>query len=524
MAKEIKFSSEARADMLIGVEKLSNAVKVTLGPKGRNVVIEAGQGSPIITKDGVTVAHNITLSDRFQNMGAQMVKEVAHKTANIAGDGTTTATVLAAAIYKEGLKNVTAGTNPMSIKRGIDKAVDAITENLKKISTDVTSNDEIASIATISANGDKDIGDLIAEAMEKVGNDGIITIDQSSTTDTTLSVVEGMQFDRGYLSPYFANKPELMETQYDDPLILIVEKKISNLQEMLPLMQMVAKTQKQVLIIADDIEADVLANMVVNNVRGTIQLCAVKSPDFGERRKANMEDIAILTGGTFVTEDTGTSLAKITQDQFGTAKKVIVTKDSTTLVDGGGNEALIEERVKALQKLLAEEEEEPVKEHYKQRLAKLAGGVAVIKVGAATETAMMEKKDRVDDALHATRAAVEEGIVPGGGIALIRAREDMILKGMTPDEMIGVEIVKRAIEAPLAQLINNAGGRPDVVIARVQDKCDTNDGYDVSTDVYVNMVDEGIIDPTKVTRTALENAASISGLLLTTECMIAGVA
>ena len=518
-AKQLKYDQEARQLILAGVEKLSRAVKATLGPRGRNVVLDKKFGSPLITKDGVTVAKEVELPDPFENMGAQMVREVASKTSDIAGDGTTTATVLAEAIYREGLKNVTAGANPMSLKRGIDTAVATIVTALEKQSKKVKDASEIAQVATISANGEAAIGKIIADAMEKVGKDGTITVEEAKGIDTTLDVVEGMQFDKGYLSPYFVTNAESMETILDDAYILIYEKKISNLQDMLPLLQTVAKSGRPLLIIAEDVEGEALATLVVNKLRGTLQIAAVKAPGFGDRRKAMLEDIAILTGGKFITEDLGIKLESVTQADLGRAKRITIDKDNTTIVEGAGKSSDIQGRIAQIRRQIDETTSDYDREKLQERLAKLAGGVAVINVGAATETEMKEKKARVEDALHATRAAVEEGIVAGGGVALIRAQaalEDLKLSG---DEAIGAEIVRRSCEAPLRQLVDNAGIEGAVVVQEVK-KAKGANGYNVATGEYVDMVKAGIIDPTKVTRSALQNASSIAGLLLTTECMV----
>ncbi|MEE9368611.1 MAG: chaperonin GroEL [Pontiella sp.] len=519
MAKQIIFDVEARDAMLRGVEKLSTAVKVTLGPKGRNVIIDKSFGSPTVTKDGVSVAKEIELEDPFENMGAQMVKEVASKTSDIAGDGTTTATVLAEAIYREGLKNVTAGANPMSLKRGIDKAVEAMIVALAKLSKKVKSAEEIAQVGSISANGDETIGKIIAEAMEKVGKDGTITVEEAKSIETSLDVVEGMQFDKGYLSPYFVTNPNTMDALLEDPYILIFEKKISNLQDMLPLLQNVAKTGKPFLIIAEDIEGEALATLVVNKLRGTLNVCAVKAPGFGDRRKAIMEDLAVLTGGKFITEDLGIKLESVTIEDLGSAKRVTIGKDDTTIVEGGGVVAGIKARIDQIRRQIEETTSDYDCEKLQERLAKLAGGVAVINVGAATEVEMKEKKARVEDALHATRAAVEEGIVPGGGVALIRVQKVLDKVDAEGDEAIGVNIVRQAIEAPLRQLVANAAEEGAIVVQAVK-KAKASVGYNVATGEYVDMIAAGIIDPAKVTRSALQNAASISGLLLTTECMI----
>ena len=519
MAKQIIFDVEARDAMLRGVEKLSKAVKVTLGPKGRNVILDKKYGSPTVTKDGVSVAKEIELENPFENMGAQMVKEVASKTSDIAGDGTTTATVLAEAIYREGLKNVTAGANPMSLKRGIDKAVEALVEQLAKLSKKVKSTEEIAQVGTISANGDETIGRIIAEAMDKVGKDGTITVEEAKSIETTLDIVEGMQFDKGYLSPYFVTNANTMDALLEDPYILIYEKKISNLQDMLPLLQNVAKTGKPLLIIAEDVEGEALATLVVNKLRGTLNVCAVKAPGFGDRRKAIMEDLAVLTGGKFITEDLGIKLESVTLDDLGTAKRVSISKDDTTIVEGAGKSVAIKARIDQIRRQIEETTSDYDREKLQERLAKLAGGVAVINVGAATETEMKEKKDRVEDALHATRAAVEEGIVPGGGVALLRVQKCLDKLVTEGDETIGVDIVRKAIEAPLRLLVANAGEEGAIVVQEVK-KGKQNFGYDVAKGEYVDMLAAGIIDPAKVTRSALQNAASIAGLLLTTECMI----
>jgi len=520
MAKQIIFDVEARDAMLRGVEKLSNAVKVTLGPKGRNVILDKSFGSPTITKDGVTVAKEIELENAFENMGAQMVKEVASKTSDIAGDGTTTATVLAEAIYREGLKNVTAGANPMSLKRGIDKAVVTLVEQLAKLSKKVKSTEEIAQVGSISANGDETIGEIIAKAMDKVGKDGTITVEEAKSIDTTLDIVEGMQFDKGYLSPYFVTDANTMEAALEDPYILLFEKKISNLQDMLPLLQNVAKTSKPLMIIAEDIEGEALATLVVNKLRGTLNVCAVKAPGFGDRRKAIMEDLAVLTEGKFITEDLGIKLENVTLEDLGTAKRVTVGKDETTLVEGAGKTSAIKARIDQIRRQIEETTSDYDREKLQERLAKIAGGVAVINVGAATEAEMKEKKARVEDALHATRAAVEEGIVPGGGVALLRIQKSLDKINAEGDEEIGVGIVRKAIEFPLRQLVANAAEEGAIVVQAVK-KGKQSYGYNVATGEYVDMIAAGIIDPAKVTRSALQNAASIAGLLLTTECMIA---
>jgi chaperonin GroEL len=521
-AKQLKYDQEARQLILAGVEKLSRAVKVTLGPRGRNVVLDKKFGSPTVTKDGVTVAKEIELENPFENMGAQMVREVASKTSDIAGDGTTTATVLTEAIYREGLKNVTAGANPMSLKRGIDTAVAKITEQLVKQSKKVKDRSEIAQVATISANGDTTIGDIIADAMDKVGKDGTITVEEAKGIETTLDVVEGMQFDKGYLSPYFVTSPDTMETVMDDAYILIFEKKVSSLQDLLPLLQNVAKAGKPLLIIAEDVEGEALATLVVNKLRGTLQVCAVKAPGFGDRRKAMLEDIAILTGGKFISDDLGIKLESVQVSDLGKAKRVTIDKENTTIVEGGGKSADIQGRISLIKRQIEETTSDYDREKLQERLAKLAGGVAVINVGAATESEMKEKKARVEDALHATRAAVEEGIVAGGGVALLRCQSSLDDLGLSGDEAIGAEIVRRACEAPLRQLVDNAGIEGAVVVQEVKKQKGSN-GYNVANGEYVDMVKAGIIDPTKVTRSALQNASSIASLLLTTECMITEV-
>jgi chaperonin GroEL len=521
-AKQLLFEEDARKSLLRGVEKLSRAVKVTLGPKGRNVVLDKKFGSPTITKDGVTVAKEIELEDPWENMGAQMVREVASKTSDIAGDGTTTATVLTEAIYREGLRNVTAGANPMALQRGIGKAVAAVVEHLVKLSKKVKDRSEIQQVATISANGDKTIGNIIADAMDKVGKDGTITVEEAKSIETTLDVVEGMQFDKGYLSPYFVTNAETMEAILEDAYILINEKKISSLKDMLPLLEKTAKLGKPLLIIAEEVEGEALATLVVNKLRGTIHVAAVKAPGFGDRRKAMMEDIAILTGGKFLSEDLGIKLEKVELEDLGRAKKIVIDKENTTIVEGGGKHNDVQGRINQIRKAIEETTSDYDREKLQERLAKLAGGVAVVYVGAATETEMKEKKARVEDALHATRAAVEEGIVPGGGTALIRAisaLEDLKLKG---DEQIGAEIVKRALEEPLRQLADNAGWEGSLVVQELKSRKGW-EGFDVDKLEYVDMGKAGIIDPTKVTRSALQNAASIAGLLLTTECCVTEV-
>ncbi len=522
MAKQIKFDAEARQKILAGVEKLSNAVTSTLGPSGRNVILDKKFGSPQITKDGVTVAKEIELPDPFENMGAQMVKEVASKTNDVAGDGTTTATLLAESIYREGLKNLTAGANAMALKRGIDKATAAVVDAIAKQSKKVKTADEIAQVATLSANGDEEIGKMISEAMDKVGKEGTITVEEAKTLESSLDVVEGMQFDKGYLSPYFVTNPDAMECELEDPFILLFEKKISGLQDMLPLLQQVAKSGRPLMIIAEDVEGEALATLVVNKLRGTFSVCAVKAPGFGDRRKAILEDIAILTGGKLISEDIGIKLENVTIDMLGRAKKVVVDKDNTTVVEGLGKSADIKARVEQLKRQIEETTSDYDREKLQERLAKLAGGVALIKVGAATEAAMKEKKDRVDDALHATRAAVEEGIVAGGGVAYLRAQKAIEALKLEGDEAVGASIIARAIEAPLRKLVNNAGQEAALVIANVKKATGTN-GYNVRTGEYADMLKAGIVDPAKVTRSALQNAASIAGLLLTTDCMVTDI-
>jgi len=520
MPKQLKFDEEARASLLRGVNIMAEAVKATLGPKGRNVVIDKKFGSPTITKDGVTVAKEIELQDKYENMGAQMVKEVASKTSDVAGDGTTTATVLAQAIYREGLKNVTAGANPMGLKRGIDTAVDAVVEELKKLSKSTKDKKEIAQVATIAANNDKTIGNLIAEAMEKVGKDGVITAEESKSAETVLDVVEGMRFDRGYLSPYFVTDAERMECVLEDAQILIHEKKISVMKDMLPLLEQVARTSKPLLVIAEEIEGEALATLVVNKLRGTLACCAVKAPGFGDRRKAMLEDIAILTGGKALTEDLGIKLENIKLDDLGKAKKVVVDKDNTTIVEGAGKPSAIEGRIKQIRTQIDETTSDYDREKLQERLAKLAGGVAVIKVGAATETAMKEKKARVEDSLNATRAAVEEGIVPGGGVALLRAAKALDTLKLEGDEKVGAQIVRRALEEPIRQIVENAGLEGSVVVEKVKSDATPTRGFDAETMEYVDMLQAGIIDPTKVERVALQNAASVASLLLSTEALI----
>ncbi|WP_294266172.1 chaperonin GroEL [uncultured Chryseobacterium sp.] len=524
MAKEIKFDIESRDALKRGVDALANAVKVTLGPKGRNVVIEKSFGAPHVTKDGVSVAKEIELEDRVENMGAQMVKEVASKTNDIAGDGTTTATVLAQAIVREGLKNVAAGANPMDLKRGIDKAVAAVVENLKTQSQEVgDSTDKVKQVASVSANNDETIGALIAEAFGKVGKEGVITVEEAKGIDTTVDVVEGMQFDRGYQSPYFVTNPEKMVAEVENPYILLVEKKISSMKELLPVLEPIAQGGKSLLIISEEVEGEALATLVVNKLRGSLKIAAVKAPGFGDRRKAMLEDIAILTGGTVISEEQGFTMENISLDMLGTAEKVSIDKDNTTIVNGGGEESKIKGRVNQIKAQMETTTSDYDREKLQERLAKLAGGVAVLYVGAASEVEMKEKKDRVDDALHATRAAVEEGIVAGGGVALVRAIAALEnLTGINSDESTGIKIVKRAIEEPLRQIVANAGGEGSVIVAKVAEG-QGDFGYNAKTDEYVNMLEAGIIDPTKVTRVALENAASVSGMLLTTECVITEV-
>jgi chaperonin GroEL len=520
-AKELHFNTEARAALKRGVDQLAEAVKVTLGPKGRNVVIDKKFGAPTVTKDGVTVAKEIELSDPLENMGAQMVKEVATKTSDLAGDGTTTATVLAQAIFREGLKNVTAGVNPMALKRGIDKAVAHVVEELKNMSVVTQGKKEIAQVGAISANNDKEIGDLIAEAMEKVGKDGVITVEEAKGLETTLETVEGMQFDRGYLSPYFVTDPEKMEAVLEDAMILIHDKKISSMKDLLPILEKVAQLGKPLLIIAEDIEGEALATLVVNKLRGTLRVAAVKAPGFGDRRKAMLQDVAVLTGGQVISEEVGFKLENAVVTDLGRAKRIVVDKDNTTLIDGAGEDDKIQGRIKEIKAAIEKTTSDYDKEKLQERLAKIAGGVAVINVGAATESEMKEKKARVEDALHATRAAVEEGIVPGGGVAFVRAQKALkTLKLEDSDEQIGVGIISRAIEEPIRMIVQNAGGEGSIVIEKVRNSKEANYGYNALTDEYENLVEAGVIDPTKVTRTALQNAASIAGLLLTTEALI----
>jgi chaperonin GroEL len=519
VAKQLLFEEEGRRKILSGVEQLAQAVKVTLGPKGRNVVLEKKFGSPTITKDGVTVAKEIELENPFENMGAQMVKEVAEKTSDTAGDGTTTATILAEAIYREGLKNVTAGLNPMGLKRGIEKAVEKVVEELKKLSTPIKDKKEVAQVAAIAANCDETIGNLIAEAMDKVGKDGVITVEEAKATATTLEVVEGMQFDQGYLSPYFVTDAERMEVVLEEPYLLIYEKKISSLKDLLPLLEKVARTGKPLLIIAEEVEGEALATLVVNKIRGTLSVCSVKAPGYGDRRKSMLEDIAVLSGGKAITEDLGIKLENVDLEDLGRAKRVKVDKENTTIVEGAGKTSAINGRISQIKKQIEETDSDYDKEKLQERLAKLSGGVAVINVGAATETEMKEKKARVEDALHATRAAVEEGIIPGGGVGLLRTITALDKLRPEGDENVGVDIVKRALEEPIRQLAENAGLEGSVVVQRIkQEKFSV--GYDVVQGAYVDMIEAGVIDPTKVTRSALQNAASIAALLLTTEAIV----
>jgi len=523
-AKEVKFSVEARDKMLRGVDILNNAVKVTLGPKGRNVVLDKSFGAPRVTKDGVTVAKEIELEDKFENMGAQMVREVASKTSDVAGDGTTTATVLAASIVKEGAKSVAAGMNPMDLKRGIDLAVETVVEDLKKNSKKVTSNEEIAQVATISANGDAEIGRFLADAMKKVGNEGVITVEEAKSLETELDVVEGMQFDRGYISPYFVTNADKMRVEMEDPYILINEKKLSGLQELLPLLESVVQTGKPLLIIAEDVEGEALATLVVNKLRGGLKVAAVKAPGFGDRRKAMLQDIAILTGGQAISEDLGIKLENVTVNMLGRAKKVTIDKENTTIVGGAGKKSDIEARITQIKAQIEETTSDYDREKLQERLAKLAGGVAVIRVGGATEVEVKERKDRVDDAMHATRAAVEEGILPGGGVALLRATE--ALKKVRPhndDQKTGVEIVRKALSWPARQIAINAGEDGSVIVGKIMEKDQYGFGFDAQSGEYGNLVSKGIIDPTKVVRTALQDAASVAGLLITTEAMVAEV-
>jgi chaperonin GroEL len=521
-AKEVRFSVDARDRMLRGIDILNNAVKVTLGPKGRNVVLDKSFGAPRITKDGVTVAKEIELEDKFENMGAQMAREVASKTSDIAGDGTTTATVLAAAIVKEGAKAVAAGMNPMDLKRGIDIAVETVVEELKKHSKSITSNDEIAQVGTISANGDQEVGRFLAEAMKKVGNEGVITVEEAKSLETELEVVEGMQFDRGYISPYFITNADKMRVEMEDPYILIYEKKLSALNDFLPLLEAVVQTSKPLLIIAEDVEGEALATLVVNKLRGGLKVAAVKAPGFGDRRKAMLQDLAILTGGTAISEDLGIKLEHVKLDMLGKAKKVMIDKENTTIVNGAGKKKDIEGRVAQIKAEIEETTSDYDREKLQERLAKLAGGVAVIRVGGATEVEVKERKDRVDDAMHATRAAVEEGILPGGGVALLRATEALRkVRTQNDDQKTGVEIVRKALSAPARQIATNAGEDGSVIVGKILDKDQYAQGFDAQSGEYVNLVSKGIIDPTKVVRAALQNAASIAGLLITTEAMVA---
>jgi len=520
-AKEVKFSEDARQRMLSGVNTLANAVKVTLGPKGRNVVLDKSFGAPTITKDGVSVAKEIELADKFENMGAQMVKEVSSQTSDIAGDGTTTATVLAQAILVEGNKAVAAGMNPMDLKRGIDKATLAVVESLKKMSKPCSDDKAIAQVGTISANSDDEIGTIIADAMGKVGKEGVITVEEGSGFTNELDVVEGMQFDRGYLSPYFVNNQQSMTADLEEPYILMHDKKISNIRDLLPTLEAVAKSGKPLLIIAEDVDGEALATLVINNMRGIVKVCAVKAPGFGDRRKAMIQDLAVLTGATVIAEEVGLTLEKVTLDDLGTAKRISISKEETTVIDGSGNAKDIKDRVEQIRAQIAESSSDYDKEKLQERVAKLAGGVAVIKVGAATEVELKEKKARVEDALHATRAAVEEGVVPGGGVALIRALQSMgELDALNHDQEVGINIAKRAMEEPLRQIVKNAGGEPSVVVNEVANG-KANYGYNAATGEYGDMIKMGILDPTKVTRTALQNAASVAGLMITTEAMVA---
>ena len=520
-AKEVFFGNDARSKMLEGVNTLANAVKVTLGPKGRNVVLDKSYGAPLITKDGVTVAKEIELEGKFQNMGAQMVKEVASKANDAAGDGTTTATVLAQAIVTEGLKSVAAGMNPMDLKRGIDKAVSAAVEELKKISTECKDQKSIAQVGTISANSDATVGNLIADAMEKVGRDGVITVEDGQGLEDQLDTVEGMQFDRGYLSPYFINKPDTATVELENPYILLCDKKISNIRDILPILEGVAKAGKSLLIVSEDVESEALATLVVNNMRGIVKVAAVKSPGFGDRRKAMLQDIAILTAGTVISSEIGMELEKATLDDLGVAKRVVITKDDTTIIDGSGDSSAISDRIAQIRKQIEESTSDYDREKLQERVAKLSGGVAVIKVGAATEVEMKEKKARVEDAMHATRAAVEEGVVPGGGVALVRVASKLAgMKGDNEDQNVGIKVALRAMEAPLRQIVANAGEEPSVIANRVREG-EGNFGYNAATEQYGDMIEMGILDPTKVTRSALQYAASIAGLMITTECMIA---
>ncbi len=522
-AKEVQFGDDARSRMVKGINILANAVKVTLGPKGRNVVLEKSFGAPTVTKDGVSVAKEIELEDRFENMGAQMVKEVSSQTSDVAGDGTTTATVLAQAIVREGMKAVAAGMNPMDLKRGIDKAVTKAVDNLHASSKPCADNKAIAQVGTISANSDESIGTTIAEAMEKVGKEGVITVEEGSGLENELDVVEGMQFDRGYLSPYFINNQDAQQVELDDAYILLHDKKVSNIRDLLPVLESVAKAGRPLLIIAEDVEGEALATLVVNSIRGIVKVAAVKAPGFGDRRKAMLQDIAILTGGQVISEEVGLSLDKATLDELGSAKKILISKENTTIIDGAGNEADIKARVEQIRTQIEEATSDYDKEKLQERVAKLAGGVAVIKVGAATEVEMKEKKARVEDALHATRAAVEEGVVPGGGIALVRARSAIMdLEGSNHDQDVGIDIARRAMEEPIRQIVSNAGGEGSVVLSKVE-AGEGNFGYNAASGEYGDMIEMGILDPTKVTRSALQNAASVAGLIITTEAMVAEI-
>ena len=520
MAKQLQFSDEGRRSILSGVEQLANAVKVTLGPKGRNVVIEKKFGGPTITKDGVTVAKEIELENPYENLGAEMVKEVASKTSDVAGDGTTTATVLAEAIYKEGLKNVTSGANPMQIKRGIEKAVEEVVAGLKKLSTPIKGKKEIAQVATIAANNDKVIGERIAEAMEKVGKDGVITVEEGKTLETSLKLVEGMQFDQGYLSPYFVTDTERMECALDDPYILLYEKKVSNMKNLLPLLEKVAQSGKPLIIVSEETEGEALATLVVNKIRGTFSCCAVKAPGYGDRRKAMLGDIAVLTGGKVISEDLGIKLENVTLEDLGRAKRVTIDKETTTIVEGPGSKDAVKARIAQIRKEIEKSDSDYDKEKLQERLAKLSGGVAIISVGAATEIEMKEKKARIEDALHATRAASEEGIVPGGGVALLRASKNLDSLKVSKEEQVGVNIVKRALRAPVSMIATNAGQSGEVVVEKLLSEKNEKIGYDAEEDRFTDMVEAGIIDPTKVTRCALQNAASIASLMLTTEALI----
>lgn len=523
-AKEVKFGEVARSKMLVGVNILADAVKVTLGPKGRNVVLDKSWGAPRVTKDGVSVAKEIELDDKFENMGAQMLREVASKTSDEAGDGTTTATVLAQAMIREGMKSVAAGMNPMDLKRGMDAAVEDVIEALKKTAKEVTSSEEIAQVGTISSNNDKEVGRMIAEAMDKVGKEGVITVEEAKGLETTLDVVEGMQFDRGYLSPYFVTNADKMLVEMEEPLILLVEKKISNLQQLLPILESVVQASRPLLIVAEDVEGEALATLVVNKLRGGLKVCAVKAPGFGDRRKAMLEDIAILTGGTVVSEDVGVKLESVTTELLGTAKSVIIGKEETTIIDGSGDPELIKGRVKQIRAQVEETSSDYDKEKLQERLAKLAGGVAVIKVGGATEVEVKERKDRVDDALHATRAAVQEGVVPGGGVALLRARKTLEkLKLTNDDQKVGVNIVRRSLEEPVRVISENAGAEGSVVVNKILESSSPNFGFDAASEDYTDLVVRGVIDPAKVVRHALQSAVSVAGLMITTEAMVAEI-